>query len=185
MMVEVAIFVLLIFMIIGMLFVLEIENLLSAVVMMGAIGFGISVIFLLLGAPDLAIVQIAVEVISVVILIRATIHRDIKERADESLSNISSIPLIVCIFFFFLMIYPALRLLPSFGEPVFLNFYSSSIYYLSDGFRLTGAPNIVSAIILDFRAYDTLGEAIVLFTSVIGAVSILRYRNRKKEHHTT
>jgi multisubunit Na+/H+ antiporter MnhB subunit len=63
-----------------------------------------------------------------------------------------------------------------------LNYYSSSVYYLQEGFRITGAPNIVSAIILDFRGYDTLGEAIVLFTSVLGALSILRYRNRKKEH---
>ena len=167
-------------MIIGMLFVLEIENLLSAVVMMGAIGFGLSVIFLMLGAPDLAIVQIAVEVISLVILIRATIHRDIREKADESLSPVSRIPLLVCLVIFFLMVYPAISLLPIFGEPVFLKFASSSIYYLEQGFSVTGAPNIVSAIILDFRAYDTLGEAIVLFTSVIGALSILRYRNHYK-----
>ena len=181
-MVEIAVLFLLLFMIVGMLFILEIENLLSAVVMMGAIGFGLSVIFLLLGAPDLAIVQIAVEVISLVILIRATIHRDIKERADESLSPVSTIPILVCLLLFFLLVYPAMSFLPAFGSPVFLNYYSSSIYYLQEGFRITGAPNIVSAIILDFRGYDTLGEAIVLFTSVLGALSILRYRNRKKEH---
>jgi multicomponent Na+:H+ antiporter subunit B len=183
-MVEISIFVLLVFMIIGMLFVLEIENLLSAVVMMGAIGFGLSVIFLLLSAPDLAIVQIAVEVISLVILIRATIHRDIGEKADESLSSVSRIPLLVCLLFFFLLIYPAIAILPVFGDPVFLKYVSSSsIQYLSEGFTLTGSPNIVSAIILDFRAYDTLGEAIVLFTSVVGAISILRYRNHKKVEH--
>ena len=180
-MIEIAVLFLLLFMIVGMLFVLEIENLLSAVVMMGAIGFGLSVIFLLLGAPDLAIVQIAVEVISLVILIRATIHRDIKERADESLSQVSTIPILVCLLLFFLLIYPAMSFLPVFGSPVFMNYYSSSIYYLQEGFKITGAPYIVSAIILDFRGYDTLGEAIVLFTSILGALSILRYRNKKKE----
>jgi len=33
---------------------------------------------------------------------------------------------------------------------------------------------------LDFRAYDTLGEATVLFTSIIGATVILRYKSRKR-----
>jgi multisubunit Na+/H+ antiporter MnhB subunit len=33
---------------------------------------------------------------------------------------------------------------------------------------------------LDYRAYDTLGEATVLFTAVIGATVILRDRSRKR-----
>jgi multisubunit Na+/H+ antiporter MnhB subunit len=36
-------------------------------------------------------------------------------------------------------------------------------------------------VILDFRAYDTLGEATVLFTSVIGIMAILRRPGRKKK----
>jgi multisubunit Na+/H+ antiporter MnhB subunit len=185
-MVEVSIFILLVFMIVGMLFVLDMKNLLSAVVMMGAIGFGLSVIFLLLSAPDLAIVQIAVEVISLVILIRATIHREIDERAEETASVASRIVMLAGLILLFLVLYPAISLLPIFGDPVFIQYASSSsMRYIAEGFTLTGSPNIVSAIILDFRAYDTLGEAIVLFTSVMGAVSILRYRNRKKLEHSS
>ena len=37
--------------------------------------------------------------------------------------------------------------------------------------------------ILDYRAYDTLGEAIVLFTSVLGAFTILRRKGKKDEYH--
>ena len=50
--------------------------------------------------------------------------------------------------------------------------------YIEDGLRRTGAANIVSAVVLDFRAYDTLGEATVLFTSILGAVVILRTKSR-------
>jgi multisubunit Na+/H+ antiporter MnhB subunit len=46
--------------------------------------------------------------------------------------------------------------------------------YLTEGLKKTGATNMVSAIILDFRGYDTLGEATVLFTSVIGVLAVLR-----------
>ena len=45
--------------------------------------------------------------------------------------------------------------------------------YLREGLESTGAANIVTAVLLDFRAYDTLGEATVLFCAIIGALSIL------------
>ena len=38
----------------------------------------------------------------------------------------------------------------------------------------TKAQSTVSAIVFDFRGYDTLGEAIVLFTAVCGTYTILR-----------
>lgn len=38
----------------------------------------------------------------------------------------------------------------------------------------TKAQSTVSAIVFDFRGYDTLGEAIVLFTAVSGTYTILR-----------
>lgn len=38
----------------------------------------------------------------------------------------------------------------------------------------TKAQSTVSAIVFDFRGYDTLGEAIVLFTAVAGTYTILR-----------
>lgn len=40
--------------------------------------------------------------------------------------------------------------------------------YLSEGPDATGAVNIVSAIYLGYRAYDTMGEAIVLLLAVTG-----------------
>jgi multisubunit Na+/H+ antiporter MnhB subunit len=43
----------------------------------------------------------------------------------------------------------------------------------------TGAANIVASVILDYRAYDTLGEATVLFTSIIGATVLLRRKSKK------
>jgi multisubunit Na+/H+ antiporter MnhB subunit len=43
-----------------------------------------------------------------------------------------------------------------------------------------GGANIVANVILDFRALDTLGEATVLFTSVIAVVTLIRKSGRKK-----
>ena len=50
--------------------------------------------------------------------------------------------------------------------------------YVEDGLRETGAVNIVSGMILDYRAFDTLGESHVLFTALI-CVTILLRRDKK------
>jgi hypothetical protein len=52
--------------------------------------------------------------------------------------------------------------------------------YLQTGLQKTGAANVVAAIILDFRGYDTLGEATVIFVSILGSFVILRRRGRKR-----
>ena len=44
----------------------------------------------------------------------------------------------------------------------------------------TGASNTIGAILLDYRAYDTLGEATVIFVSIIGAYAVLRKVGRLK-----
>lgn len=45
--------------------------------------------------------------------------------------------------------------------------------YLNQGVDDTGVPNLIAAIILDYRAYDTLGEATVLFVAVVAVGSTL------------
>lgn len=62
--------VLLVFMIIGSIIAIETRNLLSSVISVGTVGFALSIGFLFLGAPDIAITQVVVEVIALIILIR-------------------------------------------------------------------------------------------------------------------
>jgi multisubunit Na+/H+ antiporter MnhB subunit len=88
--------------------------------------------------------------------------------------NTVSTLVFVAVFLFFA--WTALRELPNFGEPIMAVVKK----YIAEGRAKTGAVNIVTAVILDFRAYDTLGEATVLFTSVIGIMAILRRPGRKK-----
>ena len=47
-------------------------------------------------------------------------------------------------------------------------------YYLRRGQEETGANNIVTAILFDYRAIDTIGEASVLFTAVLGVGILFR-----------
>jgi multisubunit Na+/H+ antiporter MnhB subunit len=165
----------LIFMNIGAIIAIESKSLLSSVISIGAVGFGVSILFLFLGAPDLAITQVVVEILILIILIRGTIRLDNTaiEKYRDTFAMVASL-----IFFglFLTFAYVAYQSLPEFGHPLM----RVSREYLQHGVEKTGAPNIVMSVILDYRAYDTLGEATVLFTSIVGAFVILRRRGRKK-----
>jgi multisubunit Na+/H+ antiporter MnhB subunit len=79
-----------------------------------------------------------------------------------------------------IFIVPMFAEFPEFGSPVMDRFADApSNAYLRDGLENTGAANIVTAVLLDFRAYDTLGEATVLFCAVLGALSVIRPKAKK------
>ncbi len=174
-MVETFLFILLVFMIIGSIIAIETKNLISAVITCGIVGAAVSVAFLMLGAPDIAITQVVVEILILVILIRATITIDntSMEAHWDTFAVVSSL-----IFFglFLVFAFLAVQDLPAFGRPSM----RVAQQYLDTGLEKTGAANIVSSVVLDFRGYDTLGEATVIFVSILGAFTILRRRGRKK-----
>ena len=164
-------------MILGAIVALESKDLLSGIISLGIIGFALTIIFLLLHAPDLAIVQIVVETLTLVILIAAvlkTTREDTTEKFDTK-KVLLWVTGLVFIVVFMLTAIKALRHLPDFGLPTL----RMAQVYIDQGFSLTGASNLVAAVILDFRGYDTLGEATVLFTSVAGVVAVLRKVGRK------
>lgn len=167
---------LLILMIAGAIIALEVKDLLSSVVAVGAVGMGLSVVFLLLQAPDIAITQLAVEIIAVIFLIRATLRVHLDDSPETS--RLSG-AFIGAAFTALLVGIAAIAFqeLPPFGNPI----VRVADHYLSLGLQETGAANLVSAIILDYRGYDTLGEATVLFAAVLGVLIVLRPHSRKAQ----
>ncbi len=158
----------------------ETKNLLAAAVALGLVGFSVAIIFILVQAPDLAIVQIVVETLTVVfftaVILRTT---EIDTTVTGGLKMETAMFIAAFLAFgglFLALIVGVLRELPRFGEPVM----RVAQEYVQFGLERTGAANIVAAIILDFRGYDTLGEATVLFTAVIGVLTVMRLVTRKK-----
>ena len=170
-------YVLLGLMIAGAIIAIEVKNLLSAVVAVGIVGLGLSIIFLLLKAPDVAITQIVVEIAAVILLIRATLNRDTAKKYCGS----RPFGALMGVLFLGLAVVAALATFSSglspFGEPLM----TVSRFYPIDAISGTGAMNVVTSVILDYRAFDTLGEATVLFTAVIGVLTVMRSVGKKKE----
>ncbi len=168
------------FMIIAAIVATEIKDLLSAVISLGAVGFSVAIMFILIQAPDLAIVQIVIEVLTIVIFI-AVISRTthIDETIGKKLSSTHICAIVLYAFFtilFLIVMFRSLQEIPDFGNPIM----KIASEYIKLGLPHAGGANIVADVILDFRALDTLGEATVLFTSVIGVVALMRKSGRKK-----
>lgn len=166
---------LLCFMIIGAIIAVTVKDLLSSIIAVGVTGLGVCLTFLILKAPDLAITQLVVEVLCLIILIRATIRTDLPF-ATTGRWFFNTLITLTFIILFLGISYVTLLDLPAFGHPIM----KVAKIYLEQGFIKTGAANIISAVILDYRAYDTLGEATILFTAVIGVLAVMRRVGRKK-----
>ncbi len=54
-------------------------------------------------------------------------------------------------------------------------------YIIENAQEETGSNNVVAAVLFDYRALDTLGEATILFTAVMGVLLLLRTLKRKEE----
>lgn len=51
--------------------------------------------------------------------------------------------------------------------------------YINESMEDTGIPNMVTSIVLDYRAYDTMFETIVLFTAALAVVITLKYTKKR------
>jgi multicomponent Na+:H+ antiporter subunit B len=174
---ELAISVIVGFMIIGALYAIHAKDLLSAVIACGIVGYGLVICFLLLKAPDLAIVQIVVETITLIIMVAVVLDSSREESFSKPdiqgyVSAVTVIFLIVVLFYFFKV---AISTLDVFGESTL----RMAGPYIEGAAEKTGSANLVTGVVFDFRGYDTLGEATVLVTAVLGVLTILRIKGKK------
>jgi len=154
----------------------ETKDLISSVIALSAAGLGLCFAFLILKAPSLAITQLVVEILFVIILIRATINKDLPLVKDGRwVFNTVSTLLFIAVFL--LYSYFALRELPGFGAPLM----RVSGEYIAVGLEKTGSTNLVSAITLNFRSYDALAEAAVFFAASIAVLTIIRKKGKVDE----
>ena len=174
---ELTLSILLGFMIIGAIFAIHAKDLLSAIIACGIVGYSLVICFLLLKAPDLAIVQIVVETITLIIMVAVVLdstREELNVKIDtQQIINMSLafIFMLVLIFFFI----QAIETLNPFGE----HSLRMASAYVGETAAKTGSANLVTGVLFDFRGYDTLGEATILFTEAIGVLTILRIKGKK------
>lgn len=137
------------------------RNRLLMLVLIGVSGLMVAMTFNYLSAPDLALTQISVEVVTIILMLLAlnfmpqetpresTVGRRARDITVSVLSGLGVGGLIYAI------------LTRGFAQP------SISEYHLANAKTGGGGTNVVNVILVDFRGFDTFGEIIVLGIAAI------------------
>jgi multicomponent Na+:H+ antiporter subunit B len=64
--------------------------------------------------------------------------------------------------------------MPDFGDPSSPASSRVSPVYIREAYEKTATPNLVTAVLADYRSYDTLGETTVIFTAGVVCMMLLR-----------
>lgn len=150
------------------------RSLIVSIVAMGMIGFGSAILFLVNGAPDLALTQFSVEVLVVLILTALLLRAPIRVCATRSSGERRFDAVLAG--GFALLVFLALAALPL--SPLDL---SLSQFYGKVSYEAAFGRNVVNVILVDFRALDTMGEIAVIGFAAIGVWGMLRRRTASRK----
>jgi multicomponent Na+:H+ antiporter subunit A len=154
------------FIVLGALSAARATSSMTAVLSLGVVGYGVALMFLSFGAPDLAMTQFSVETLTVVIFVLVFRHfpklgglspRLVRARDAAIAAGFGTVIAALVLF------------VGTSGTPSRL-----AGFFLESGPTLAHGRNIVNVILVDFRAFDTLGEITVLVTAAIGVLALLR-----------
>ncbi|HEX9874167.1 MAG TPA: putative monovalent cation/H+ antiporter subunit A [Deferrimonas sp.] len=146
---------------------------LAAIVAMGAVGYGVALIFVQFGAPDLAMTQLTIETMTVILFV-LVIHRlPLFSRISHRWS--SRLDAAVALAAGGLMtVLTLVALTEQRGSRL-------SGYFAEQSLPAAHGRNIVNVILVDFRGTDTLGEITVLALAGAGVFALLKLGARKGE----
>ncbi len=150
-----------------------VKDLVSAVLLLGSYSFFLALVWAWLGAVDVAFIEAVVgaglATVFFVLTLFGTTPRDTQiGREPLSWPALIGLPLLG-----FLLLYAASDL-PEFGDPASPASRHVSPVYLENSMRDMRTPNVVTSVLMDYRAFDTLIETIVIFTSGIACALLLR-----------
>lgn len=158
---------------IAMLFV---SSRVTATVLNGIIGYGLSIFFVIFRAPDLALTQLIVESVTTVLFLLCFTYLPAwkKDRVPSRMKITNGI----------ISVAVGLTVVAISLSVLHFNEFQTISSYFENAYELAGGKNIVNTILGDFRAFDTMLEVVVLCIASIGVYQMIRFRLKKGgDHH--
>lgn len=152
---------------------IRVESRLTAVALLGVIGYGIAVFYILFSAPDLAMTQFSIETLTVILFVLVLYRLPRFDRFGPRSTRVRDF-LIACIVGL-LMTGLTLSAQTVFSSTELTDYYAENAYKLAEGL------NIVNVILVDFRGFDTMVEITVLSVAAIGVYALLKSRPQHSE----
>jgi multicomponent Na+:H+ antiporter subunit A len=140
---------------------------LATVASLGVVGYGVSLIYILYGAPDLAMTQFLIESLTVILFVLAFYHLPQFTQSSPRRSRIRDILIA--------SLAGGLMTALVLSATGVLYYPSISDYLVENALPLGHGRNIVNVILVDFRAFDTMGEITVLGIAAIGVYVLLKF----------
>jgi multicomponent K+:H+ antiporter subunit A len=139
---------------------------LLALVLVGVVGLAVSLAFVRLSAPDLALTQLLVEIVTVLLLLLAMYFLPAESPPEPSRMRVARDAVVAVV---------AGSAVAGLAWALLTRpFESIAWYYLENAKPEGGGYNVVNVILVDFRGFDTLGEITVLGIAAVGILALLR-----------
>jgi multicomponent Na+:H+ antiporter subunit B len=157
--------------------VVRTRNLFGVVVLAGVYSFLMASVLMVLDAVDVAMTEAAVGAGISTVLLLATLH--LTGSMEYPRPRKAYLPLFVAAGTGAAIVWGTFSL-PPFGTADAPVHKHVAPRYLKDSVKETMVPNVVTAVLADYRGYDTLGETTVIFTAGIGVLLLLKGRRRRR-----
>jgi multicomponent Na+:H+ antiporter subunit A len=157
-----------ILMLLGALAAILLPSRLSAVAALGVVGYGVALIFILFGAPDLAMTQFMIETLTVILFVLVFYHLPRFTELSSRASRVRDAAIALTTGGLMTLLVLLASAIPA--DSAVSSFYAEASRPLAHG------RNIVNVILVDFRGLDTLGEITVLSVAAIGVYALLKLR---------
>jgi multicomponent Na+:H+ antiporter subunit A len=146
---------------------------LAAIVALGVVGYGVALIFVLFGAPDLAMTQFLIETLIVILFVLVFYHLPGFGTLSRPRARARDAAVAILFGGVITALVLAVGALPRHDV--------LPLYYAANSVPLAHGRNIVNVILVDFRGLDTLGEITVLAVAGVGVFALLKLRAKREE----
>lgn len=161
-------------MFVAILFTIHTRSRLTAIVALGVVGYGISLLFVFYSAPDLAITQFTIDTLTVILFVLVLYRLPRYLRFSKTTFRVRDA--VLATFFGLMMILMILEVLEEPGRREIGDYYAANAYVMAKG------KNVVNVILVDYRGFDTLVEISVLVIAAIGVFGLLKLRLSKSQN---
>lgn len=148
-----------------------------AIIGLGVMGYLITMFFVIYRAPDLALTQLVVETVTTVLFLLCFYFLP-QMKKEESRSSFKTTNLLISLGVGFMV---TLMALSAQGNRLF----KPISWFYENAYELAGAKNIVNAILVDFRGFDTMLEILVFCIGGIGVLTLIKLQltGRKQDEN--
>ncbi|XPF96453.1 Na(+)/H(+) antiporter subunit B [Colwellia sp. RE-S-Sl-9] len=158
------------------------KDLVVVVMLLGIYGLISASFFVAMDAVDVAFTEAAVGAgISTLLMLVVIAMTGRKEKTNRH-KPLSA--LFIVLITGGLLIYGTLDM-PHFGDPDAPVHKHVAPRYINESMAEVGVPNIVTSVLASYRAFDTFGEVVVIFTAGIGVLTLLSVARRKEDEEET